>query len=1020
MRFCSLLLIITTSFCGISFNLLAQQVCNHKIYFENDGLLSSHITDLTQAPDGTIWVSTILGISQYDGSSWTNFPNNEYDLPKGIRTKIKSTSNGTVWVAGFKDGEIIIRYWQNEQWNVLPSQERIPHSYDYDLFSFDVRKTDTSFKLVINCNNVFEYREDLKKWELIVDHRKYKNLITYKVKYDLEGTLFLGTTDGLKVYKNNALVEIPFSSEFNQKTSIYAIGVSNIQNKKYVVGTGWIGEVKNGAVIKKADYASSYVSNPYNYSNIDFNLNDELIFNGFSPLFFLKNNSPVRINFNHELTKGLRNTSILSDRENNLWIGTTRGLIKLNAQHFKNYNKLSGFLEDEVSALFELKNSKEIIVGSNKSFAIFSKDTILNQSINASPLRGVTRILRITQGSDGKIYFAGNSKGLGIWDKKRPVKWYESPNNRVNVIGGVFEYNTKIYAISARIIYQFDNRGNFSEVVRVSENIRKIHVLSNGEVLALATHIYEFKENKLIKKFELSEPYRGSLYGVCEWNDKLLVATRHGLQEAKGDSISPITINNQPIEHPVYALLVDSRNNLWVGTAKGIFQFVGDKVNHYKPSNGLIGNEINRNALIEDSEGKIWIGTEKGVSVFDYRDNHEDLPKPILKLKSIKTDKGTNVCCQNEITLNAEENDLAFSFAGVSFRDEEAINYRYRLNGFSDQWHYVPSNEHPTVRYTSLQHGSFQFELQARNGNEEWTDSIFSNKINIKQAFSESLVFYAILILCAIGIGVIVQTIVVQKNIQKALKKKVEEKVMRIKSSEAELKAKNNELLELNKELDTFVYSASHDLKSPLNSLKGLIGVIGIANSEEEREVFLKMMEVSVQRLRDFIDDLEALARNRRTQVKPMKVDFELLMRTSLENVLYSDDAKHVDINFNIENEASFISDRNRIGVIINNLLSNGIRYKKEYIDDAFVRVNIAVSEEKATISVEDNGIGIPKENIDKIFNMFEKGGSKKSGSSGLGLYIVKETVEKLQGSIRVESKQDEGSTFIVELPSLS
>jgi signal transduction histidine kinase len=116
--------------------------------------------------------------------------------------------------------------------------------------------------------------------------------------------------------------------------------------------------------------------------------------------------------------------------------------------------------------------------------------------------------------------------------------------------------------------------------------------------------------------------------------------------------------------------------------------------------------------------------------------------------------------------------------------------------------------------------------------------------------------------------------------------------------------------------------------------------------------------------------------------------------------------------------DAPFHSDAVRIGIVVNNLVSNAIKYQNLRRNDAFVRIKVDLSPDYCTLTVSDNGIGIGEEHIDKIFNLFFRA-SVQSYGSGLGMYIVKNAVERLNGSIQLESALGEGSTVTVVFPSL-
>jgi signal transduction histidine kinase len=156
-------------------------------------------------------------------------------------------------------------------------------------------------------------------------------------------------------------------------------------------------------------------------------------------------------------------------------------------------------------------------------------------------------------------------------------------------------------------------------------------------------------------------------------------------------------------------------------------------------------------------------------------------------------------------------------------------------------------------------------------------------------------------------------------------------------------------------------------------------------------------------------------------EVNRQEIHFADLLTDVCNNLKFmcTEDQRKVDVRTKIENGITFYSDRSRLSIILNNLISNSIRYQNPKATDPFVEVSVAISASSADIRIIDNGIGIDKENHEKIFNMFYRVSTQSVGS-GLGLYIVKETVEKLNGVINLESEPGKGTVFNIHLPNLA
>jgi signal transduction histidine kinase len=231
----------------------------------------------------------------------------------------------------------------------------------------------------------------------------------------------------------------------------------------------------------------------------------------------------------------------------------------------------------------------------------------------------------------------------------------------------------------------------------------------------------------------------------------------------------------------------------------------------------------------------------------------------------------------------------------------------------------------------------------------------------------------------------------------------------------------NEDLKKSNKELDSFVYSVSHDLRAPLSSMLGVIGLCEMREMDPFMQKNVSLLKTSVKKLDGFIMDILDYSRNARLDMHLQEIHFDEMLTDIFGNLKFmcTDDQKKVDIRLAVRNGIPFYSDKSRLSIILNNLISNSIRYQNPEVADPFVEIQVEVSETGADILVRDNGIGIAEENQGKVFNMFYRV-SNKSAGSGLGLYIVKEAVEKLDGVIRLDSETGKGTQFSIRLPNLA
>jgi signal transduction histidine kinase len=230
-----------------------------------------------------------------------------------------------------------------------------------------------------------------------------------------------------------------------------------------------------------------------------------------------------------------------------------------------------------------------------------------------------------------------------------------------------------------------------------------------------------------------------------------------------------------------------------------------------------------------------------------------------------------------------------------------------------------------------------------------------------------------------------------------------------------ELRLKNLDLIATNQELDKFVYSASHDLRAPISSMKGLIGLISKESNFTEIEAYLKLMTTTLNKQDQFIREIIDFSRNKKAQIIDKAVSLTKIIDETILQHQYMPNASaiviHKDINLDV-----IQSDNLRLEIIFKNILSNAIKFADLSKDNSFISIKTFKEGHQAIIKIEDNGIGIDQNYLDQIFEMFFVTDHAFNGS-GLGLYITKEAVSKLNGTIKVESEKGKGSKFTIRLP---
>lgn len=254
--------------------------------------------------------------------------------------------------------------------------------------------------------------------------------------------------------------------------------------------------------------------------------------------------------------------------------------------------------------------------------------------------------------------------------------------------------------------------------------------------------------------------------------------------------------------------------------------------------------------------------------------------------------------------------------------------------------------------------------------------------------------------------------------IQNALKQRRDEEHRKM--AEQVLRKQNEELIKINKELDSFVYSVSHNLRAPLMSVLGLINLAQLENRNGHKPLdrYFEMMLQSIHKLDDTLKEILNYSRNARSALTISDVDVRKTIDESITRLQYMEGWDGVQKHVSVEGGDTFSTDGYRLGVIVNNLVSNAIKYRDVYKGRNELSVVAKVSDKTLALEVRDNGIGISNDYLPRIFDMFFRA-TERSEGAGLGLYIVRETVEKLHGHISVDSRSGEGTAFTVVIPHI-
>ncbi len=231
------------------------------------------------------------------------------------------------------------------------------------------------------------------------------------------------------------------------------------------------------------------------------------------------------------------------------------------------------------------------------------------------------------------------------------------------------------------------------------------------------------------------------------------------------------------------------------------------------------------------------------------------------------------------------------------------------------------------------------------------------------------------------------------------------------------LKKKNKELEKAYDELEKFIYSASHDLRAPLVSILGILKLTRLEEIDDRSREYFGMIERMVGKLDVFVQNIISYYQNLKQGELITDIKFDMLLDEIIEHYRFYEGADNVKLIKNVAQDCEVRLDELRLKMVLNNLISNGLKYMDASKETPFIEVIIKANEQNVVISVEDNGIGIKREDQKRVFDMFYRSSEAKMGS-GLGLFIVREAVENMNGSIAMESETNVGSKFVVTIPN--
>lgn len=484
------------------------------------------------------------------------------------------------------------------------------------------------------------------------------------------------------------------------------------------------------------------------------------------------------------------------------------------------------------------------------------------------------------------------------------------------------------------------------------------------------------------------------------------MATTEGLIRYDHQTVEQVKLGEALTGLPAKTIEPYDKNSLLFATAKGLvrYDFTSQEYWLYDESTGMNSNTVTTRGLYIDPLKRVWIGTSKGLCYTEnslVRKQSTALPHII----SLQVNGAPLPFTQSPPIPYGSF--LSFAISSITF-PENKVTVHYRMDD-QETWKTISSSN---LTLSELKSGNHRIEMRAKKvGGFDWSP-VVHYQFKIMPPFWQQSWFF---VLCFLAVMLIVFLSIAVTNIRSnkrriSLERKIEERTQQLKLSNEELSQRNNEL-------DRFVYSASHDLSAPLKSILGLIAVARMDNLTAQTGQYLNMMESSVRKLESFINDVVNYSRNARLEVNYQLIPFNDFIQSIWSVYQYMPQSKKIRLEIRNELKAELYSDEVRLKIIFNNLISNGIKFHlSEKREDAYIIITARETATTILFVIEDNGQGIAEEWKPRIFDMFFRATQNTPGS-GLGLYILKETILKMDGTVAVDSTLGAGTTFTIHFP---
>jgi ligand-binding sensor domain-containing protein/signal transduction histidine kinase len=1013
---------------------------------DTTSILGTSIFSIIEDAHGNLWIGTERGLNMFDRSRnifvrYEHDPNDSSSLSGNEVRAVFEDSRGDMWV-GSTGGDLNRFDRENRKFIRYQHDKNDSERLSEDVFSI---YEDSGNNLWIGTSNgdFSLFDRDTKVFVPIhYRNKKLSNNEIWNITGDSEGNIWISTyRSGLYVmhYSGEGDPEIKrYVNDVNDGGSISSNDIFTVFEDSQ--GRIWIGTENEGLNLYDRDNGKfiRFRSDPFDERSL--------------------NNNSI--------------WSIYEDLTGNIWIGTYAGGINLftrysdNFSHYKHIpGKENSLSHNSVTSFCEDSRGNIWIGTDGGGIDLFDRvsGTFVNYNMKNSNL-GSDAVLSIFEDSKGNLWVGTWGGGLNLFDRRsRTFRAYTAENSNLcsNQIFSILEDQRGVLWTGSFYggLSSFDPKSssfiNYTPANSlISDNqIRMILEDSYGILWVCgASGLNAFDpETETFTLYAHDEHNKNSLsqgfvYSILEAADSTLwVGTSGGLNKFDRHlkTFTGYHLKDGLPSEVIKGIQEDDQGMIWLSTNAGLSRLNPETgiFKNYDHSDGLQDDEFYQCSSYKTRNGELYFGGVNGFNVFhpvEIQSNPFIPPVVITDFQIFNKPVSigdhsplkTDISEAEQITLSYKQMVFSFDFTALNYISSDKNQYSYKLEGFDPEWNFIGTNH--SASYTNLDPGEYTFRVKASNNDNVWNEEGTSVKIIITPPFWKTLAFKIIAILFAVMLLILIfyirfrQIIIRNKNLNELVTertKEINEKNTILQVQTEELKSQRDELNNTNTVKDKLFSIISHDLRSPFNTLKGFIELIKLkydGYSDHEIKEMIGIISDSADNVYNLLDNLLNWSRSQRGKLKlhPQMTDLVALINNKIELLNLQALNKNIRIEFGSKSEAILLElDPDLMNVVIQNLLTNAIKFTPT---GGKIEVNCKIDNTHLIAFVRDNGIGISKEDAEKLFNPnihFSTSGTENEKGIGLGMIICKDFMDIHHGKIWVESELGKGSTFFIKLP---